>query len=133
MRLGVVDEPLSNGASGHVFEAEGLGADLQFVVVEFTAMASFVLHWVKLSVVFFDQVGFADKAVAIALEPNSADLPGIFTMSSAEGMDAIVETRTFEGVLVIDEFACAEHAPAAMGAVGVLVEGGDGDVVGHGD
>ena len=32
--------------------------------------------------------------------------------------------------MVIDKVSGAEHPPAAVGAVGVLVEGSDGDVVG---
>ena len=129
MGLGVVDKTLGNGRVGHILQAEGLGTDLERIVVEVAPKAAFVLHGVELAIDFFNQVRFTDQTVAIALEPHRPHLPGVVALVATQGMDAIVQAGAFEGVLVVDELPSAEHAPAAVGAVGVLIEGGDRDIV----
>jgi len=127
--LGVIDEALGHSLSGHVLQTEGLGADLQLVIVELAPMAALVFHGVKLPVGFFNQVRLANQAIAIALEPDGPHLPGFLAVVATQGMNPVMQASAFQGVLVVDKFPSTKHAPAAVRTVGVLVEGGDGNVV----
>jgi hypothetical protein len=50
-------------------------------------------------------------------------------MSFSLSVDAIVQRRAFDSELIVDEFPSAKHPPAAMGAVGILVQCRDGNVI----
>jgi hypothetical protein len=115
----VVDRAPRDGHAEHLFEADGLGAELNLVVVPPLAPTALVLHgiWnlssVRSAVTEFDKVGYPSnpKPVADKSEPacNASAAPG----SSGDVVHAAMVERAAGGVHVFNPDAVNPQESAA--------------------
>lgn len=71
-RTPVEDFTLLNGLAGHFFQAEGLGAELDLVVVPFALLAVFVFDGQEHVAIGFYEVGEACYLQAVGPDPEAA-------------------------------------------------------------
>jgi hypothetical protein len=102
---------MKDGTSGdrdlhHFFEAEGLRAELSFVVIPTSFLAPFKLNWVRNnrtigSGVHLDQVGFSDKPQFIGNQPHTGDIAQFAPFSIARYIDSFMGEQAFRRELII--------------------------------
>lgn len=126
----VVDGSACDGLPKHFFEAEGLSAELEVVVAFLAAGSVLVFNGDDCTVgVEFDGVGASGEAEGFRPEGESA-FDADFAVHLERGfIHALVDLLTAQGedVFVVDLLDVDEGALA--GAVGVVFDGGNHDVV----
>jgi len=102
---------MKDGTSGdrdlhHFFEAEGLRAELSFVVIPASFLTPFEFDWVWddgtiRTGMHLDQVRFPDQAKGIGDEPHPGDIAQFTTFSIARNIDSFMGQQAFCGELII--------------------------------
>lgn len=132
-RLAVVEGTGGDGNVEHFFEAEGLGAELDFVPLAGFGFAAFVLYgegWGFAGFGEFDNVGDAGKAKAEAANGEGADDAGAMFGFVGAMVGFVVEDFAFGGEAIFGPgLFNVDEAPLPL-AEGEVLEGGERQQVG---
>ena len=131
----VEDFPLLYCLAGHFFQAKGLGAELDVIVVPFSFLAVFVFDgsdllvaggWVLVVGGYFDEVGKTGDVQAVGPDPEAAvDGTALFVCFGAGTVGTgLVLVGAFEHGRVYFDFTLHIHVPETARTVDDLVEVG---------
>lgn len=133
-RLDVKDRSAWHGDAQHLLQAQGLGAELNIIIVPLLPLATFVLDrewnvgtvrlWMKLH-----HIRLADESQLIGAKPHRMDFSPVLGLPFHRLVRALVGQRTRERVGIVGPHILDAVQGAAALAVEEVVQSGEGRVV----